>query len=196
MTEIELAAEISYRHRLRGAEGDSFPPIVLSGPRGSLVHGQPSSKKIRRGELLLFDIGCRVNGYCSDMTRTVALGKPSPKMRHVYETVRLAQQLGLDLLRPGIDAAYLDDEVRGAIADEGYGEFCEHALGHGIGLEIHEYPVVSSRSDHCFDEHDLVTIEPGVYLPGEGGVRIEDDVLLTRDGCLVLNSLPKELLVL
>lgn len=196
VTEIEIAAEITYRQRLLGADGDSFDPIVLFGKRSSLVHGQPANTRLRTGQAVLMDFGCRVDGYCSDITRTVFLGKAPARLRRIYQTVREAQEMGRNAATAGMAASELDAIVRGHIADAGLGEHFEHGLGHGLGLEVHEQPLMSWRNDAPLEPGMVVTIEPGVYIPGVGGVRIEDDVLITPDGADSLTSLPRELLEL
>ncbi len=194
--EFEIAAEITYRQRLHGADGDAFPPIVLFGARSSLIHGQPSAARLRAGQPVLMDFGCRVNGYVSDITRTVFLGYASRRMRAIYRIVRDAQELGRSEIREGLPADALDRIVRSYIAEQGFGTYFEHGLGHGIGLEVHEQPTLSWRSSEPLEAGNTVTIEPGIYLPGVGGVRIEDDMLVTASGAESLTSLPRELVVL
>ncbi|MBN1449099.1 MAG: aminopeptidase P family protein [Bacteroidetes bacterium] len=194
--EFEIAAEITYRQRLHGAEGDAFPPIVLFGTRTSLIHGQPSAARLRNGQPVLMDFGCRVNGYASDLTRTVFLGKASRRLREIYIAVLEAQALGRDAIRAGLPAADLDRLVRRHIEQQGFGPYFEHGLGHGLGLEVHERPSLSWRNTQPLEEGAVVTIEPGVYVPGTGGVRIEDDVLVTSDGAVTLSRLPRELMEL
>jgi Xaa-Pro aminopeptidase len=194
--EIDIAAEITYRQRLRGADEDSFAPIVLFGARSSLIHGTPSRATLRRGQAVLMDFGCRVHGYASDITRTVFCGKAPPRLRRVYDVVQKAQEKGRALAAPGIAANVLDEQVRNVIRDNGYGDRFEHGLGHGLGLEVHERPVLSWRSSAELEPGMIVTIEPGVYIPGLGGVRIEDDVLITPRGADVLSTLPRALMEL
>jgi Xaa-Pro aminopeptidase len=196
VTEIQIAAEITYRQRLLGADGDSFEPIVLFGKRSSLVHGQPSAAKLRAGQAILMDFGCRVKGYASDLTRTVFLGNASPRMRHIYLTVQNAQDIGRTSACAGMLASDLDGLVRGHIADEGYGSYFEHGLGHGLGLEVHERPLMSWRNKAALEHGMVVTIEPGIYIPGVGGVRIEDDILITENGAQTLSTLTRDLLEL
>ncbi len=194
--EMEIAAEISYRHRVHGAEGDAFPPIIASGERGALPHARASDKRLRAGECVTLDFGCTVRGYHSDLTRTVALRRLSRRGRRVYDTVREAQAKALAAVRAGITAKDLDAVARRHIAQQGYGSAFIHSLGHGLGLSIHERPRVSSLSTDVLAAGSVITIEPGVYLPGWGGVRIEDDVVVTRTGCDILTHAPKDLLVL
>lgn len=195
ISELDISAEISFLHKKYGAEKDSFEPIVVSGPHGSLPHGKPSSKKIKRGEFLTLDLGCFYKGYCSDLTRTIALGKPSDKARKVYQIVLDAQRRAIDSVRSGMPAKELDNVARSHIASKGYGKYFGHGLGHGIGLRIHEFPRVSSRSTHTLQSGNVITIEPGIYLPGLFGVRIEDDIVVRNGQCEVLTQSPKTLLV-
>lgn len=194
VTEIDIAAELSYRQRRLGADGDAFPPIVLFGARTSLVHGQPSPARLTRRAPVLLDFGCRVDGYGSDITRTLHVGPAPRRFREVYDIVREAQEAGCAALRAGIEAARVDDIVRGRIADAGWGAYFEHGLGHGIGLETHEAPHLSWRNGDLLEEGQVVTVEPGVYLPGKFGVRIEDDLLVLSDGAECLTTLPRTLL--
>jgi Xaa-Pro aminopeptidase len=196
VTERELSAEISYRHRRHGAEGDAFEPIVASGVRGALPHARASAKRIRTGEFVTLDFGCTVQGYCSDLTRTVALGRIAAEQRRVYATVLAAQREALDAARSGMKARDLDAIARARIAAAGFGKYFTHSLGHGLGLRIHERPRISSLSSEQLQVGSVVTIEPGIYIPGHCGVRIEDDIVLTSSGCTVLTGAPKELLTL
>jgi len=195
ISELDVSAEISYLHKKLGAEKDSFEPIVVSGRRSSLPHGRPSSKRIQRGELVTLDLGCFYSGYCSDLTRTIAVGKPSGEARKVYAVVLDAQQKGIDSARSGLAAKALDGISRGSIRKEGYGKYFGHGLGHGIGMQIHEFPRLSPRSAHTLRAGNVVTVEPGIYLPGKFGVRIEDDIVVRNGGCDVLTKSPKSLIV-
>lgn len=195
VSELDVAAEISYLHKKFGAEADAFEPIVASGTRGALPHARPSAKKIRNGELVTLDFGCRYNGYHSDLTRTVAVGKPSSKARKVYQVVLDAQQRALDAVASNMKATALDHVARSYIKKKGFGKYFIHSLGHGLGLEIHEAPRISALSKDILLEGNVITIEPGIYIPNVGGVRIEDDVLIHNGGCDVLNKSPKELIV-
>jgi Xaa-Pro aminopeptidase len=192
LSESDLAAEISYRQRRYGAEQDAFDVIVASGVRSALPHARPTSKKIRAGELLILDFGCVVGGYSSDLTRTVCVGKASRKAHEVYAVVLEAQRRAIAAARAGMAASELDAVARRSIGAAGYGRYFTHSLGHGLGLRVHEPPRVSALSKETLKESSVVTIEPGVYIPGYGGVRIEDDVLLTAGGCRVLTKAPKE----
>ncbi len=193
--ELEIAAEISYLQKSYGAEKDAFESIVASGERGALPHAHPTDKRIKRGEFVTLDFGCTRNGYNSDLTRTIAVGKVSQKMREIYETVREAQLAAVDAAKSRMMAADLDAVARNHIKACGYGKYFTHSLGHGLGLQVHERPRVSALSKERLQEGSVITIEPGVYIPGVGGVRIEDDVILTRNGCTLLNKASKELLI-
>ena len=193
--EIDLAAEISYLQRKHGAEKDAFDTIVASGTRSALPHGHASAKKIARGELLTLDFGCVVDGYHSDMTRTVGVGRLSGETKKMYALVLDAQRAAVDAARAGLRTAELDAVARGIIRRGGHDKHFRHSLGHGIGLQIHEAPRISVQSRALLAAGNVITIDPGVYLPGLGGVRIEDDVVIGADGCTVLNRSPKELLI-
>lgn len=197
ISEKEMAAEIVYRQIKHGADGLSpeFWPIVAFGPNSALPHSQPGDTKLKRGDAVLFDFGCTVSGYCSDMTRTFAYGSASDKFRKVYELVLKAQVAGLAAVKAGMTGKQLDSAVRGVIDSAGYGEYFGHGTGHGVGLEIHEWPTISPRSEDLLTSDSVVTIEPGIYLPGEFGVRIEDMVLLEAGGIRNLTSAPKELTI-
>jgi Xaa-Pro aminopeptidase len=193
VTERNLAAKLDYRMRLLGADGSSFPTIVASGANASLPHAIPGDRKIRRGEPVLVDWGARFGGYCSDLTRVFCVGKMPRRMREVYEIVLEAQMAAIEAIGPGKKLIEIDAVARGVIDKAGYGEQFGHSLGHGIGLDIHEQPTLSARSQGVLHVGQVVTVEPGIYLPGVGGVRIEDDVLITARGCRVLSDLPKSL---
>lgn len=192
--ECEVAAEISYWHRTLGAETDAFDPIVASGPRGALPHARATEKKIKRGEMVVVDFGCRVGGYNSDITRTVAIGKPTAIMKRVYDVVREAQLRAIDAVHDGIEARALDAVARAIIIDAGYGPQFVHSLGHGLGIHIHDSLRLSTLSTDLLHTNNVVTIEPGIYLPGKGGVRIEDDVVVTATGCTILTQSPRDLI--
>lgn len=195
VSEQDIAAEISYLHKKFGAEADAFEPIVASGTRGALPHARPSAKKIRNGELVTLDFGCRYHGYHSDLTRTVAVGKPSSKARKIYQVVLDAQQHALDAVASNMKAQALDAVARSYIKKKGFGKYFIHSLGHGLGLEIHEIPRISALSKDILCEGNVITIEPGIYIPRFGGVRIEDDVVIRKSSCEVLNKSTKELIV-
>ncbi len=191
-SELEVAAAAHARIRELGAE-PSFPAIVAAGPNGALPHAEPSDRTIGQGELVVWDMGAMVDGYASDGTRTFAVGEISDEAREVYELVLAAQAAGLEAIRPGVDGTEADEAARSVIREAGREEQFGHGLGHGVGLEVHEAPVLSKRSEDTLGAGDVVTVEPGVYVPGEFGVRIEDLVVVTEDGYRNLSSLSKEL---
>ncbi len=194
--ENEIAMEISYLGRKFGSEGDAFDIIVASGPRGAMPHGRASTKKIKKGELVTLDFGCIYNGFNSDMTRTFAVGAPNNEARTIYDVVLRAEQMGVRAARAGITAKNLDDVCRDEIIAAGYGPEFGHSTGHGLGIEVHEMPTVSMRGEkQVLKPGMVVTIEPGIYLPGRCGVRIEDDVAITDKGCTVLTSSPRDLII-
>jgi Xaa-Pro aminopeptidase len=191
-TELEVARAAEARMREQGAE-PSFPTIVAAGPNGALPHAEPGEREIGRGELVVFDMGAKLDDYCSDGTRTFATGEPGEAARAVYETVLEAQEAALAAVRADARAEDVDGVARELIEAAGHGERFGHGLGHGVGLEVHEEPRVSQRSEDVLASGEVVTIEPGIYLPGELGVRIEDLVVVAGDGCRNLSSLPKAL---
>ncbi len=196
MTEVEAAALIEGYMRSGGAKKPSFDTIVASGARGAMPHALASSEPIVQGSMVVCDFGCVLDNYCSDMTRTVAFGTVSERMKEVYETVRQAQQAGLEVSRGGIFAGDIDRAARDVIDKAGYGKFFTHSTGHGVGLEVHEAPYARSGSDEPLEEAMTLTIEPGIYLPGEFGVRIEDLVVLTMSGHVNLNRASKDLVAI
>lgn len=196
VTELDIAAELVYQHRKLGAEADAFEPIVASGRRGCLPHARATSKRIKRGELVTLDFGCRFNGYHSDLTRTVAVGRPGSELKKIYQTVKDAQQRAVDAARAGMKAKDLDTVARDRIRRAGFGRFFTHSLGHGLGLQVHEGPRVSAMSTDWLQSGNVITVEPGVYVPGVGGVRIEDDVVIRDHHADVLTRSPKELIML
>lgn len=191
--ESEIAARLEYEMKCRGAEGESFETIVAARANGSKPHYRPGAEKTAKGRPLLIDWGARVGGYCSDMTRTFSVGSWSRKMREVYEIVLEAQRAAIEAVRPGITCGELDGVARGIITKAGFGKEFGHGLGHGIGLDIHEGPRVFTTTRTVLEAGMVITIEPGVYLPGIGGVRIEDDILVCPRGARNLCSLPKDL---
>ena len=174
---------------------NSFDPIVASGPNGAKPHARPSDRVVERGELVVIDFGCVVDGYCSDMTRTVSVGEPSADARHMWEVVYESQVAGRDAVAAGVEAAAVDRVCRDIIAAAGWAEAFAHGTGHGVGVEIHEEPRVSQASGATLLPGHVVTVEPGVYLPGIGGVRLEDTVAVTDGGCDPLTAFPKQLVV-
>ncbi|NDY42107.1 aminopeptidase P family protein [Dissulfurirhabdus thermomarina] len=174
----------------RRAEGPSFPPIVASGPNGALPHAEPGDRPLREGEPVVIDMGARLGGYCSDMTRTVFLGRPDPEFARIYGVVRRAQLAAQGVIRAGLPAREADAAARRVIREAGYGERFVHALGHGVGLAVHEAPGLSPRNRRRLQAGMVVTVEPGIYLPGRGGVRLENMVLVTAGGAEVLGRQP------
>ncbi len=192
--ERDLALEIEFQFRSQGEV--AFDSIVASGPNAAKPHAGASDRKLRRGDVVTFDIGCKLAGYCSDMTRTVFLGKPDPDMAQVYSIVHEAQRRALEQVQPGAACADVDRAARQYITDCGYGPYFGHGTGHGVGLAVHELPNLFGESKQRLEPDDVVTVEPGIYLPGLGGVRIEDMVLVTQTGSRNLTRSPKRLLVL
>lgn len=193
VTEAAFALELEFEMRRRGADASGFDIIVASGERGAMPHGRASGKVIRAGELVTIDFGAVLAGYHSDETVTVAVGEIGEEQRRVYETVKTAHDLAIAAVKPGISCRDLDAVARDHIAAQGYGDYFGHGLGHGVGLDIHEKPVISPRSDAVVAEGMVFTIEPGIYLPGRCGVRIEDTVAVTADGCRLLTRIDKGL---
>ncbi len=194
--EREIAAEIGYLQKLHGGEREAFEPIVVAGPRGALPHALPSGRRVRSGEFLTLDFGCTVHGYHSDLTRTVAVGKGAPRLQAAYGAVLAAQLAAIDAARAGMWAKDLDAVSRDLLTKAGFGRYFTHALGHGLGLRIHERPRVSPLSKERLQQGSVITIEPGVYIPGLCGIRIEDDVLITGNGCRVLTKASKAFMIL
>ncbi|MET0894869.1 MAG: Xaa-Pro peptidase family protein [Acidimicrobiia bacterium] len=194
-TERDFALDLEVEMRRRGASGNSFDPIVASGPNAAKPHARPSARRVERGELVVIDFGCIVDGYCSDMTRTVSVGDPGPDARRIWDVVRASQEAGRVAVRAGVECAAVDAACRDVIADAGWADAFVHSTGHGVGLEIHESPRVASTARDTLAPGSVVTVEPGVYLPGVGGVRIEDTVVVTADGSDPLTAFPKELVL-
>jgi Xaa-Pro aminopeptidase len=188
VTERRIAAEVEYAMRKKGSDGTSFDTIVASGPNGAYPHGSCANRVIRQGDLVIVDLGATYQFYRSDMTRTFVVGRPTEKQIKIYETVKVAQQRAFKAMAPNIAAARVDAVARQVIEAAGFGEFFVHGLGHGLGLEIHEPPTLSSSSKDFLAAGNVVTVEPGIYLPGYGGVRIEDTVLVTERGAEKLTS--------
>ena len=196
VTEKEIAARLQYLMLHYGASDMSFDPIVVSGPNGSLPHGVPSERTIQQGEFVTMDFGCIYHGYCSDMTRTVAVGFATEEMQMVYNTVLSAQKAGIAAAKAGVTGREVDGAARAVIDAAGYGDYFGHSFGHGVGVEIHEAPNASPMNEKALPAGAVISAEPGIYLPGKLGVRIEDVILLTEDGCLNITKAPKELLIL
>jgi Xaa-Pro aminopeptidase len=194
-TERAFALALEFAMRERGASGNSFDPIVASGPNGSKPHHVPSDRVIERNELVVCDFGCIVEGYCSDMTRTVSVGDPGPDARHLYDVVLESQAAGRAAVAVDVACADVDRASRDVIADAGWAEAFSHSTGHGVGLEIHEAPRVASTAGDTLLLNDVVTVEPGVYLPGIGGVRIEDTLVVGATGSETLTLTPKDLVL-
>jgi Xaa-Pro aminopeptidase len=192
-TEKELADDLEHQLRLQGAECSSFPPIVAAGPRAALPHARPTLEPIGNYELLLVDWGASNKGYKSDLTRVLVAGRISPKLERLYGLVLKAQEQAIAAIRPGKTGREIDDVGRGVIADAGFGKYFGHGLGHGLGLDVHELPRLGVIYEEPLRAGMVVTVEPGIYLPGWGGIRIEDDVLVTTRGHEVLTSCPKQL---
>jgi len=195
-TEKNISAKISYLFKMHGAEGDSYDSIIGSGYLGALPHARPTNKKFEKGDFVVMDFGALYNGYHADMTRTVVIGEATARHREVYEIVLNAQLAGIKAAKAGITGAALDQICRDVIVSAGYGDKFIHSTGHGLGLEVHTYPRISAFNNKPLLENYVVTIEPGIYLAGWGGVRIEDDCWIQKDGCVPLNQSTKELLIL
>jgi Xaa-Pro aminopeptidase len=193
-SEKELADELDALLRASGASGPAFAPVVAAGRSAALPHYQPSSEvRLRDDDLLLVDWGASGRPYKSDLTRVLTLGKVTPKFQEVYRAVLEAQSRAMDTIRPGVSARAVDAEARQSLKEAGFGEFFNHGLGHGFGIEIHERPFLGREPDETLEEGMVITVEPGVYLPDWGGVRIEDDVLVTEDGCERLTQLSSDI---
>ena len=196
LTEQEVAARLVYELLRRGARKVSFDPIVAAGANGSMPHAVPGETVIQPGMFVTMDFGCIYDGYCSDMTRTVAVGRPTEEMERVYETALAAQKAGIAAARAGISGQALDQAAREVIADAGYGDYFTHSFGHSLGLEIHESPNASPSETRLLPAGTVISAEPGIYLPGRFGVRIEDVLVLREDGCQDITQSPKNLIVL
>ncbi|OHB78704.1 MAG: aminopeptidase [Planctomycetes bacterium RBG_16_64_10] len=192
-SEVRVAADLEHQLRLFGARGASFPPIVAAGPRAALPHASPTQALIGAHDFTLVDWGANEGLYVSDLTRILVVGRISPKLQKIYGVVLRAQAAAIDAIRPGASAAQVDEAARRVIARAGYGDAFAHGLGHGIGLQVHEAPRLARDQNAALKPGMVVTVEPGIYLPGWGGIRIEDDVLVTRSGHEVLTAVPKQL---
>lgn len=196
MTERQVAAELVYHMLLNGSEGNSFDPIVITGKKTSMPHGVPGDEVIHEGDFVTMDFGCLKHGYCSDMTRTVALGFVTEEMDKVYRTVLEAQLAGIAVTKAGVAGRDIDGAARKVIADAGYGAYFGHGYGHSLGLEIHEAPNANPSNDQPMPAGAVCSAEPGIYLPGKFGVRIEDVTVITENGAEVLTKSPKNLIIL
>jgi Xaa-Pro aminopeptidase len=194
--EIEVANELEFFMRKQGATSSSFDIIVASGYRSALPHGVATDKVIEKGEFVTLDFGAYYKGYCSDITRTVAVGEVSDELKKIYDIVLQAQLRGMAGIKPGMKGREADALTRDYIIEQGYGDYFGHSTGHGIGLEVHEGPALSVRSDVVLEPGMVVTVEPGIYIAGLGGVRIEDDTVVTKDGNESLTHSPKDLIIL
>jgi len=194
MTELEIAGVLEAALRQAGSDGFAFPSIVASGPNSARPHARPGERTLEPGDLLLIDFGARVGGYCSDVTRTFVAGAASDRQREVHEVVRMANERACRGVRAGMSGRDADRLARGYIEDRGFGDWFGHSLGHGIGLEVHEAPRLARTADAFLATDAVVTVEPGIYVPEWGGVRIEDDVHLGTDGARVLTQFPRELI--
>lgn len=197
VSEQALAVELEGFLRREGAEGLAFPSIVASGPNGALPHARPGPRELQPGDLVVLDFGCVVDGYCSDMTRTVCLGEPDQRQRELYQLVLEAQKAGVAAIRPGVSGKEVDGAARRIIEEAGYGPYFGHGLGHGVGLEVHEaLPRLNRKAEVALAPGMVTSVEPGIYLPGWGGIRIEDLVVVTPEGAEILTQSPKELIAL
>jgi Xaa-Pro aminopeptidase len=196
ITEHELALELEFFMRREGSDGVAFPSIVASGPNSAFPHATVTSRVLQQGDLLKLDFGARVDGYCADMTRTVVLGHADEQQRAVYQAVLEANLAGIAAIAPGVPGRNVDRVARAVIEGRGFGERFGHGLGHGVGMQVHELPNMGPRASESLPEHSVVTVEPGIYIPGFGGVRIEDLVVVEQSGARVLTGSPKELLEL
>lgn len=193
VTENELVAEVEYQIRKLGADGPSFDSMVLFGEKTALPHGVPGERKLQSGDMIMFDIGVYANGYASDITRTFGFGELSAEQIHIYETVLAANEAAIAAIKPGVTFGSIDKAARDVIEAAGYGPYFNHRLGHGLGIDVHEFPSVHGQNELFLREGNVFTVEPGIYVPGVAGVRIEDDVTVTDSGVDVLTSFPKHL---
>ena len=194
VSEADFALELDFTMRRLGAAGNSFDTIVAAGPNGAKPHAQPSTRRIEAGELVVIDFGAIVDGYCSDMTRTLWMGDLDSEASRMVEVVAASQAAGVNAVRAGASCKEVDGVCREVIAEAGWADAFLHSTGHGVGLDIHEAPWVAATSTDTLESSSVVTVEPGVYLPGIGGVRIEDTVVVTDDGCRALTKSPKDLI--
>lgn len=196
VSEKDLAIELEFKMARLGSERVAFDTIVASGLRGALPHGKASSKKINKGEFIVFDFGAVYNGYCSDITRTVFIGEPNEEDLLVYNVVLEAQKKAEEIIMEGVESSFVDRVARDIISENGFGNYFGHGLGHGVGLEIHELPRLSPKSNVVLKENMVVTVEPGIYIPGRFGIRIEDMVVVGKNGAKILNKLTNDLIII
>jgi len=194
VSERDIAAELEYFMKKQGAEKTSFDTIVISGKKTSMPHGTPDDKKIENGDFVTLDFGCVYEGYCSDMTRTVAVGKADERQKEIYNIVLEAQLTGLNAIKSGVVCKNADEMARNVIEKAGYGKYFGHSLGHGVGLMIHELPNLSPKSEMMLEDNMVVSCEPGIYIPDFGGVRIEDLVVVSGEKCTILSKSQKNLI--
>ncbi len=196
LSEIELCIQIEFMMRQMGASRPSFDTIIASGERSAMPHAEPSGRLLQSGDMITMDFGAECRGYCSDITRTVALGPVSDELRHIYDVVLKAQMAALDVIKPGMTGKEVDAVARQVITEAGYGDKFKHGLGHSLGLEVHDGKGLSTLSELVLRPGMVMTVEPGIYIDGIGGVRIEDDVVITESGCECLTYSPKEFMQL
>ena len=195
VTEKYISTKISYLFKMNGAEGDSYESIIAGGPRSALPHARPTDRKFEKGDFIVMDFGALYNGYHADMTRTLVVGKPTNKHTEIYDIVLESQLNGINTARSGIPCSKVDNACRSIIQDHGYGDMFTHSTGHGIGLEVHTLPRVHKNNHELLKQNQVITIEPGIYIPDWGGVRIEDDCLILDSSCQPLNKSSKELII-
>ena len=196
VTEKYISAKISYLFKTNGADGDSYESIIASGPNSALPHARPTDRKFQKGDFIVMDFGALYNGYHADMTRTVLMGPATKKHQEIYDIVLESQLKGISVAKEGVSCAAVDQACRNIISNHGYADFFNHSTGHGIGLEVHTLPRIHKSNNELLQSNNVITIEPGIYLPDWGGVRIEDDCLITKDTCLPLNKSTKELIII
>ena len=196
VTEKHIASRMSYLFKQEGGDGDSYDPIVASGANGALPHATPSENTIKHGDFIVMDFGALYKGYHADMTRTVVVGEASDKHKEIYDIVLESQLAGISYAKSGIKCSELDKACRDVIEAKGYGDLFMHSTGHGLGLEVHTMPRISSINHNLLEENNVITIEPGIYIAGWGGVRIEDDCIIKKDSCQPMNKSSKELIVI
>lgn len=196
MSEVDIAIEMEHQIKLLGGDGTAFDTIIASGENSSKPHAHPTQKLLHNGDAVTIDFGARYKGYCSDMTRTFFIGEPSAKLLSIYNTVLNAQQLALNAIKPGVICNTIDKIARDHIAENGYGEYFTHNLGHGVGIDIHESPAFGMTNESILQPNTVITVEPGIYITGLGGVRIEDMVIVTKDGINDLTKSSKEIIIL
>ncbi len=197
VTEREIAVELDYQAALLGSEGIPFDTIVVSGPRCALIHGQPSDRKLKKGDVIIVDWGCKYKGFTSDLTRTLVLGKPTKEQKQLYKIIQNAKDKATESVLPGMNGKTLDGIARNIIKKEGFGEYFQHSLGHGVGLMVHEFPIITFRKDdQIIPENVVLAIEPGIYLPDKFGIRIEDEIQVTKNGGKPLTIAPDDLISL